>query len=129
FESSAVDSSFKPSSRLSRKRCRSRATTMPLSTPASGALVPTRADLFPPHIKADAAAIEVTAYMDVEVRINAGLEAESLIASEERALERSNTRLQDTLMMESMRADRLWRHMGFMEDELHRSEGFNTMTC
>ncbi|GJX06399.1 putative reverse transcriptase domain-containing protein [Tanacetum coccineum] len=54
------------------------------------------------------------------------LEARSLIAAGERAslldqvasLERSNTRLRGTLMMESARADRFQRRMGFMEREL-----------
>ncbi|GJV50504.1 hypothetical protein Tco_1440716 [Tanacetum coccineum] len=56
------------------------------------------------------------------------LKAESLIASGERAglldhaasLERSNARLRDTLRMESVRADRLWRRMSFMDDELRQ---------
>ncbi|GKF64363.1 hypothetical protein Tco_0187811, partial [Tanacetum coccineum] len=33
-------------------------------------------------------------------------------------MERSNTRLQDTLRMESVRVDRLRRRMGYMEDKL-----------
>ncbi|GJZ66932.1 hypothetical protein Tco_0630172 [Tanacetum coccineum] len=56
------------------------------------------------------------------------LEAESLIASAERAglldrvatMERSNMRLRDTLRMESVRVDRLRRRMGYMEDELRQ---------
>ncbi|GKB37278.1 hypothetical protein Tco_0882220 [Tanacetum coccineum] len=54
------------------------------------------------------------------------LEADSVIASAERAglsscvmvLESSNTRLRETLRMESMRADKLRRRLSFMEDEL-----------
>ncbi|GJT89662.1 hypothetical protein Tco_1078507 [Tanacetum coccineum] len=65
------------------------------------------------------------------------LEAESLIASGERAgfldcvaaLERSNARLQDTLRMESMRANRLQRHMGFMEDELSNYISYQISSC
>ncbi|GKB94992.1 hypothetical protein Tco_0981129 [Tanacetum coccineum] len=60
------------------------------------------------------------------------LEAEGLIASGGRdglldhvaALEKSNTKLQDTLRMESVRADRLRRRMGFMEDELRHIHRF-----
>nr|GEW44851.1 hypothetical protein [Tanacetum cinerariifolium] len=60
------------------------------------------------------------------------LEVESLIASRERAglldrvaaLERSNTRLRDTLRIESLRADRLRRRMGFMADELMQIRRF-----
>ncbi|GJV43251.1 hypothetical protein Tco_1427787 [Tanacetum coccineum] len=60
------------------------------------------------------------------------LEAESLIASGDRvglldhvtALERSNARLQDTLRMESVRADRLQRCMGFMAGELRQIRRF-----
>ncbi|GKB07592.1 hypothetical protein Tco_0835876, partial [Tanacetum coccineum] len=56
------------------------------------------------------------------------LEARSLFASRERAslldhvasLERSNARLQGTLMMESARADRFQRRMGFIERELRQ---------
>ncbi|GJT29379.1 hypothetical protein Tco_0909654 [Tanacetum coccineum] len=60
------------------------------------------------------------------------LEARGLIASGERAsllehvasLERSNARLRGTLMMESARADRFQRRMGFMERELRQIHGF-----
>ncbi|GJV80047.1 hypothetical protein Tco_1515917 [Tanacetum coccineum] len=60
------------------------------------------------------------------------LEAKGLIASGGRdglldhvaALEKSNTKLQDTLRMESVRADRLRRRMGFMEDELRHIHRF-----
>nr|GEV36036.1 hypothetical protein [Tanacetum cinerariifolium] len=187
----------------SRKRCMSLATTVPSSIPASGALVPTRADLLPPRkrfrdsispedsveedidadvladIKADATAVEVVADMDVEAEVDVGigmevdvkvdiededegepesgdrcttevgvdvvagidildgmlmpdvverfeqreLEVRSLTAGGERAglldhvtnLKKSNARLRDTLRMESVRADRLRRCMGFME--------------
>ncbi|GJY02475.1 hypothetical protein Tco_0360627 [Tanacetum coccineum] len=47
-ESLDGDSSFESSVGTSRKRCRSPATTVRLSIPASRALVPTRADLLPP---------------------------------------------------------------------------------
>ncbi|GJS50712.1 putative reverse transcriptase domain-containing protein [Tanacetum coccineum] len=60
------------------------------------------------------------------------LEARSLIAGGERAslldqvtsLERSNTRLQGTLMMKSTRADRFQRRVGFMERELRQIHRF-----
>ncbi|GKC20758.1 hypothetical protein Tco_1022908 [Tanacetum coccineum] len=60
------------------------------------------------------------------------LEARSLIASGERAsllnhvasLERRNARLQGTLMMESARADRFRRRMGFIESELRQIRRF-----
>ncbi|GKB38771.1 hypothetical protein Tco_0883713 [Tanacetum coccineum] len=60
------------------------------------------------------------------------LEARSLFASGERAslldhvasLERSNARLRGTLMMESARADRFQRRMGFMERELRQIRRF-----
>ncbi|GKF55141.1 hypothetical protein Tco_0165481 [Tanacetum coccineum] len=61
------------------------------------------------------------------------LEARSLIASGERAsllnhvasLERSNARLQGTLMMESARSDRFQRRMGFMEKDLRQIRRFH----
>ncbi|GKD72271.1 hypothetical protein Tco_1330553 [Tanacetum coccineum] len=73
--------------------------------------------------------------VDGIMEIEAGhrqLEVESLIASGERAglldrvvsLERSNTRLRDTLRMESVRFDGFWRRMGFMEDELRQIRRF-----
>ncbi|GKA11303.1 hypothetical protein Tco_0690736 [Tanacetum coccineum] len=60
------------------------------------------------------------------------LEANSMIVSAERSglssrvavLERSNTRLRETLRMESVRADSFWRRLSFVDDELrliHRS--------
>ncbi|GJX21022.1 putative reverse transcriptase domain-containing protein [Tanacetum coccineum] len=176
-ESSTRDSSSESSTGPYRKRCRSPAAIVTLPIPASGALVPTRVDLLPPHkrfrdyisledsveedidadvladIEANIAAAKAAAGMDVEARIDAGigievdvevdseyeaessargtdypdldygyrgrlerqLEADSMIASGERvglldrvaSLERSNARLQGTLMMESARADRL----------------------
>ncbi|GKB30112.1 hypothetical protein Tco_0869513 [Tanacetum coccineum] len=54
-ESSSGDSSERPlhssshSSRPSRKRCRSPADSVPSSTPVTGSLAPTHADLLPPH--------------------------------------------------------------------------------
>ncbi|GJS05790.1 reverse transcriptase domain-containing protein [Tanacetum coccineum] len=56
------------------------------------------------------------------------LEARSLIAGGERAslldqvasLERSNTRLQVTMMMERARADRFWRRVSFIESDLRK---------
>ncbi|GKB38219.1 putative reverse transcriptase domain-containing protein [Tanacetum coccineum] len=80
------------------------------------------------------------------------LEVDSVIASAERdglsscvmVLERSNMRLRETLRMESVRADRIRRHLVFVEDELRlicrsryyermkfrRFETFNmTITC
>ncbi|GJY68374.1 hypothetical protein Tco_0471356, partial [Tanacetum coccineum] len=54
-ESSSGDSSERPmhssshSARPSRKRCRSPVDSVPLSTPVTGSLVPTRADLLPPR--------------------------------------------------------------------------------
>ncbi|GJV93161.1 hypothetical protein Tco_1540974, partial [Tanacetum coccineum] len=74
----------------------------------------------------DRGTIEVR--MDVVAGIDIPDEVESLIASGERvglldhvaALERSNARLRNTLRMESVRADRLRRCMGFIEDELRQ---------
>ncbi|GJR09806.1 hypothetical protein Tco_0792458 [Tanacetum coccineum] len=96
-ESSAGVSSSETSAKPSRKRCRSPATTVPSSIPASGALVPTCADLLPPHkrfkdsispedsvkedidadvladIEADATAVEVAADMDVKAGVDVGI--------------------------------------------------------
>ncbi|GJR95712.1 putative reverse transcriptase domain-containing protein [Tanacetum coccineum] len=173
--------------------------TMPLDIPAPGALVPTRADLLPPHkrfkdsyssedsieedINANMLAdIETDVGVDVGIGMEVGfeivsedkeeykaessarcnveikmdrviepelydhmheilvdnitdievgqrqLEADSFIASGDKdglldhvtTLERSNMRLRDTLIMESVRVDRLWRCMGYMEDELRQ---------
>ncbi|GJX79058.1 hypothetical protein Tco_0327207 [Tanacetum coccineum] len=87
----------------SRKRCRSPATIVPSSIPASGALVPTHADLLLPHkrfrdsispkdsveedinadmladIKADVAAVEVVADMDIEAEVDAGIGIEVVV--------------------------------------------------
>ncbi|GJS81809.1 hypothetical protein Tco_0748350, partial [Tanacetum coccineum] len=60
------------------------------------------------------------------------LEARSLIAGGKRAslleqvvsLERSNARLRGTVLMESARADRFWRHMSFMGSELRQIRRF-----
>ncbi|GJU45994.1 hypothetical protein Tco_1203260 [Tanacetum coccineum] len=60
------------------------------------------------------------------------LEARSLIAGRERAslleqvasLERSNARLQGTMMMERARADRFWRRMSFMKSEVRQIHMF-----
>ncbi|GKA95019.1 hypothetical protein Tco_0817057 [Tanacetum coccineum] len=73
--------------------------------------------------------------VDRIMEIEAGhrqLEVESLITSGERAglldrvvsLERSNTRLRDTLRMESVRVDGFRRRMGYMEDELRQIRMF-----
>ncbi|GKG29429.1 hypothetical protein Tco_0416794, partial [Tanacetum coccineum] len=96
-ESSAGDSTSESSARPSRKRCRSPITTMNSPIPASGALVPTRADLLPPRkrfkdsispkdsseeeidvavladIKAGITAKEAATGMDVEAEIDAGI--------------------------------------------------------
>ncbi|GJR03910.1 hypothetical protein Tco_0526894 [Tanacetum coccineum] len=80
-----------------RSRCKSPTTTVPSSIPASRALIPTRADLLPPHkrykdsilpedsveedieadvladIEADTTAVEVAANMEVEAGIDAGI--------------------------------------------------------
>ncbi|GKA02954.1 reverse transcriptase domain-containing protein [Tanacetum coccineum] len=85
------------SARPSLKRCRSPATTVPSSIPASGALVPTRDDLLLPrkrfrdfispedsieedieanvlaYIKDDATVVEVAADMDVKAEVDAGI--------------------------------------------------------
>ncbi|GJY46043.1 hypothetical protein Tco_0435106, partial [Tanacetum coccineum] len=61
------------------------------------------------------------------------LEAESLIASAERAvlldrvatLKRSNARLRGTLMMESARVDMFWRRMSFLAGELRQIRRFH----
>ncbi|GKF37295.1 hypothetical protein Tco_0114053 [Tanacetum coccineum] len=60
------------------------------------------------------------------------LEARSLIAGGERAslldqvasLERSNTRLRVTMMMERARADRFWRRVSFIESDLRQIRRF-----
>ncbi|GJR34154.1 hypothetical protein Tco_1411866 [Tanacetum coccineum] len=96
-ESSAGDSSSESSAGRSRKRCRSPAATVTSSIHALRALVPSRADLLPPHkrfrgsislkdsveedidtdvladIKADATAVEVAADMDAEFEVEAGI--------------------------------------------------------
>ncbi|GKD73413.1 hypothetical protein Tco_1331695 [Tanacetum coccineum] len=95
--SRAGDSSSESSAGPSHKRCKSPTTIVPSSIHASGALVSTRADLFPPRkrfrdsyspedsveedinadvlvdIEADATAIEVAADMDVEAKVDAGI--------------------------------------------------------
>nr|GEV86329.1 putative reverse transcriptase domain-containing protein [Tanacetum cinerariifolium] len=99
-ESSAGDSSSESYAKPSRKICRSHATTVPSSINASGALIPTHADLLLlrkrfkdfisledsieedidtnvlADIKADAMAIEVAVDMDVEDGVNASLRME-----------------------------------------------------
>ncbi|GJU63485.1 hypothetical protein Tco_1245320 [Tanacetum coccineum] len=63
---------------------------------------------------------------DVGAGTDVGLEVDSVIASAERAglssriaaLERRNTRLRETLRLESVRADMLRRRLVFVEDEL-----------
>nr|GEW01510.1 reverse transcriptase domain-containing protein [Tanacetum cinerariifolium] len=91
------DSSSESSTRPSRKRCRSPATTMTLSIHALRALVPSHVDLLPPrkrfrnsispednveedidtdvlaNIEADAMAVEVVVDRDVEARVDAGI--------------------------------------------------------
>nr|GEZ79320.1 hypothetical protein [Tanacetum cinerariifolium] len=64
------------------------------------------------------------------------LEVDSVIASAERAslssrvvfLERSNTRLRETLRIESVRADRLQRHLSFVENELRLIRSMTPVT-
>ncbi|GJY56210.1 hypothetical protein Tco_0455325 [Tanacetum coccineum] len=99
-ESSAGDSSCESSARPSRKRCRSPAATVTSSIHATRALVPSRADLLPPHkrfrdsispddsveedidtdvledIEADATTNEVAVDWDVEAGIDAGIDME-----------------------------------------------------
>nr|GEV41686.1 reverse transcriptase [Tanacetum cinerariifolium] len=99
-ESSAGDSSSESYAKPYRKRCRSHATTVPSSINASGALIPTLANLLLlrkrfkdfisledsieedidtnvlADIKADAMAIEVAVDMDVEDGVNASLHME-----------------------------------------------------
>ncbi|GJY22909.1 putative reverse transcriptase domain-containing protein [Tanacetum coccineum] len=99
-ESSVGDSSSESSAGPSRKRCRSPAAIVPSSIHATRALVPSRADLLPPHkrfrdsispedsveedidtnvledIEADATAVEVIVDKDVEVRVDAGIDME-----------------------------------------------------
>nr|GEX47931.1 hypothetical protein [Tanacetum cinerariifolium] len=100
FESSAGDSSFESSAGPSRKGCRSHAATMISSIHATRDLVPSRTDLLPPYkryrdsislediveedidtdeledIEADAIAIEVVVYRDVEDGIDTGIDME-----------------------------------------------------
>ncbi|GKB55593.1 reverse transcriptase domain-containing protein, partial [Tanacetum coccineum] len=238
-ESSAGDSSSESSAGPSRKRCRSPAATVTSFIHATRALVPSRADLLPPHkrfrdsispednveedidtdvledIEVDTMADEVVVNRDVEAGVDADidmevdvgvdvedevedevefsdrgtmevgvdvvakidipdgmlmpyvvehleqvedglwdiyehvikiplqrikdiktgqreLKARSLIAGGERAslleqvasLERSNTRLRGTMMMERARADRFWRRVSFMESELRQIRRF-----
>ncbi|GJU36269.1 hypothetical protein Tco_1184623 [Tanacetum coccineum] len=97
FESSAGDSSSKSSAEPSCKRCRSLVTAVPLPIHTPGALVPTSANILPPHkrfrdsylpkdsteedidadvladIKVDAAATKVAATIDVEAEIDASV--------------------------------------------------------
>ncbi|GKE67984.1 hypothetical protein Tco_1522145 [Tanacetum coccineum] len=99
-ESSAVDSSSESSVGPSHKRCRSLTTTVPSSIHASGALVPTRFDLFSPckrfrdsysledsveedinadvlaDIEVNATAVDVATDMDVEAEVDAGIVVE-----------------------------------------------------
>nr|GEV42823.1 retrotransposon protein, putative, Ty3-gypsy subclass [Tanacetum cinerariifolium] len=96
-ESSARDSSFESSAGPSRKRCRSLAATVNSPIHSTRALVPSRADLLPPHkrfrdsislegsveedidmdvledIQADATTVEVTVDKDVEAGIDVGI--------------------------------------------------------
>ncbi|GJS78478.1 hypothetical protein Tco_0728359 [Tanacetum coccineum] len=70
---------------------------------------------------------------DVEHLEQKGLEARNLIAGGERAslldqvvsLERSNARLQGTMMMERARANRFWRSVSFIESELRQIRRFH----
>ncbi|GKE60606.1 hypothetical protein Tco_1510973 [Tanacetum coccineum] len=99
-ESSAGDSSSESSAGLSRKRCRSPAATVTSSIHATRALVPSRADLIPPHkrfrdsitledsveedidtdvledIEADATDVEVAVDSGVMTRVDAGIDME-----------------------------------------------------
>ncbi|GKF10175.1 hypothetical protein Tco_0048101, partial [Tanacetum coccineum] len=91
-ESSAGDSSSESSAGPSCKRCRPPAATMTSSVHATRALVPSRADLLPPHkrfrdsispedsveedIEADAMAIEVAVDRDVVTGVDAGIDME-----------------------------------------------------
>ncbi|GJV84939.1 hypothetical protein Tco_1524837 [Tanacetum coccineum] len=99
-ESSVVDSSSESSARPSCKRCRSPAATMTSSVHATRALVPSRANLLPPHkryrdfisledsveedidtnvledIEADATVVEVAVDRDVMTRTDAGIDIE-----------------------------------------------------
>nr|GEV59808.1 putative reverse transcriptase domain-containing protein [Tanacetum cinerariifolium] len=97
FKSSGRDSSSESSARPSHKRCRSPTTTVTSSIHATRALVPSRADLLPPHkrfrdsispkdsveedidtdvledIKADATTVEVAIDRDVEAGVDADI--------------------------------------------------------
>ncbi|GKC34867.1 putative reverse transcriptase domain-containing protein, partial [Tanacetum coccineum] len=75
-ESSPGDSSSESSVGPSRKRCRSHAATMTSSIHAMRALVPSRADLLPPHIEADATAVEVAVDRDGVAGFDAGIDME-----------------------------------------------------
>nr|GFA08634.1 hypothetical protein [Tanacetum cinerariifolium] len=96
-QSSAGDSYSESSARPSHKRCRSPATTVTLSIPTLGGLVPSHADLLLPRkrfrdsispediveedidvdvltdIEADATSVVVATDMDVEARVDAGI--------------------------------------------------------
>ncbi|GJS16645.1 hypothetical protein Tco_0411117 [Tanacetum coccineum] len=99
-ESSAEDSSSESSARPSRKRCRSPTTTVTLSIPAPGALVPSHVDLLPPRnrfrdfispedivednidadvladIEADGTTVVAAAGMDIKAGVDAGIDME-----------------------------------------------------
>nr|GEX88691.1 reverse transcriptase domain-containing protein [Tanacetum cinerariifolium] len=64
----------------SRKRCRSFATTVPLSIPTSGALVPTRADLLLPHKRfKDSISPQDSIEEDIETNVLADIEADAMV--------------------------------------------------
>nr|GEY72518.1 hypothetical protein [Tanacetum cinerariifolium] len=170
-----LDSSSESFVGPSHKRCRSPAVTMISSIYATRALVPSCADLLPPHkrfrdfispedsveedidkdvleeIKAEATAIEVAIDRDVKAEVDTCIdmevdvgvdvedEVEDEVESSDRgtievgvdvvvgmislmvaSLERSNARLQGTMMMERARADRFQRHVRFIESELRQ---------
>ncbi|GJY74210.1 putative reverse transcriptase domain-containing protein [Tanacetum coccineum] len=79
-ESSTRDSSFKLSVGPSRKRCRSPAATMTSFIHASRALVPSRADLFPPRKRfRDSISLEDNVKKDIDADVLADIKADATI--------------------------------------------------
>ncbi|GJX10285.1 retrotransposon protein, putative, ty3-gypsy subclass [Tanacetum coccineum] len=78
FESLAGDSSFESSARLSRKRCRSPTTTVTSSIHAMRALVPSCADLLPPHKRfRDSISLEDSVEEDIDTDVLEDIEADA----------------------------------------------------
>nr|GEV87426.1 hypothetical protein [Tanacetum cinerariifolium] len=78
FESSAGDSSSESSAGPSRKRCRSPAATVISSIHATRALIPSRADLLPPHKRfRDSISLEDNVKEDIDTNVLKDIEADA----------------------------------------------------